>query len=143
MPETRELLGIENPNNFSACSSEVGRNFHQHMDKYAAPTQNYVAGLLERGIRMLIYLGTYDWQCNASANKLWVEKLEWYGQDVYLSQQWREWVVDGKKAGETKQSGLLTVATVNGAGHMISLLFQSPLFSADKTCFSTYLMINP
>jgi len=89
------------------------------MDMYGTPTQYYIAGLLERGIGILIYLGTYDWQCNASANKLWVEKLEWTGQETYLSQDWRDWFVDGKKVGETKRSGLLTVATVNGAGHMV------------------------
>ena len=40
----------------------------------------------------------------------------------YLANAWRDWTVGGKKAGETKSSGLLTVATVNGAGHMISRL---------------------
>jgi carboxypeptidase C (cathepsin A) len=120
MPETRELLGIEIPGNFSGCSEQVGRNFNKHMDKYSSPTQYYVSGLLERGIRVLIYLGTYDWQCNASANKLWIEKLQWTGQKSYLSQAWRNWLVDGKIAGETKTSGMLTVATVKGAGHMMS-----------------------
>lgn len=74
----------------------------------------------QRGVRILIYLGTYDWQCNASANKLWLERLEWSGQEEYLTNSWRSWNVDGKKAGETKSSRLLTVATVEGAGHMIS-----------------------
>ena len=77
----------------------------------------------------MIYLGTYDWQCNASANKLWVERLEWSGQVEYLANPWRDWTVGNKKAGETKSSGLLTVATVNGAGHMISHL------SAINHCF--------
>ena len=40
----------------------------------------------------------------------------------YLASPWRNWTVGGKKAGETKSSGTLTVATVNGAGHMISHL---------------------
>jgi len=119
LPEVRGMLGVESPNNFSACSPAVSRDFHKHMDKFGSPTQYYVSGLLERGIRVLIYLGTYDWQCNASANKLWVQKLEWTGQEEYLSQAWREWFVDWKKAGETKRSGLLTVATINGAGHMV------------------------
>jgi carboxypeptidase C (cathepsin A) len=74
----------------------------------------------QRGIRVLIYLGTYDWQCNASANKLWVERLEWSGQGEYLANSWRNWTVGGKRVGETKTSGTLTVATVDGAGHMIS-----------------------
>jgi carboxypeptidase C (cathepsin A) len=64
LPSTRALLGVETSSNFSACSSIVSQGFYAHMDKYAAPTQYYVAGLLDRGIRILIYAGTYDWQCN-------------------------------------------------------------------------------
>lgn len=78
-------------------------------------------GLLDRGIRVLIYAGTYDWQCNWVANKLWVDKLEWSGQDEYAKAEWRDWTVEGKKAGETKKTALLTFATVRGAGHMMSL----------------------
>ncbi|EIN10271.1 peptidase S10 serine carboxypeptidase [Punctularia strigosozonata HHB-11173 SS5] len=122
-PETRELLGVETPNNFSACSRDVGAGFAAHLDKWAVPTQYYVAGLLERGVRVLIYAGTYDWQCNWVANKLWVDKLEWSGHEEYVKAEWRDWRVgeDGEKAGETKSAagGLLTFATVRGAGHMV------------------------
>jgi hypothetical protein len=139
-PETRELLGVESPNNFSACSRDVGAGFAAHLDKWgtfnyplararvadksnphaAVPTQYYVAGLLERGIRVLIYAGTYDWQCNWVANARWVDKLEWSGRDEYAAQGWRDWTVSGRKAGETKSAaaGQLTFATVRGAGHM-------------------------
>lgn len=117
-PDVRELLGVEIANNFTSCSRDVGANFNSHMDKWAVPSQYYVAGLLERGIRILIYAGTYDWQCNWVANKLWVDKLEWTGQEAYTAAQWRDWVVNGYKAGETKSAGLLTFATIRGAGHM-------------------------
>lgn len=124
-PGTRKLLGVETSSNFSACSSFVGENFYAHMDKYAVPTQYYVAGLLDRGIRVLIYAGTYDWQCNWVANKLWVDKLEWSGKGVYGAQEWRDWMVEGKKAGETKNAGVLTFVTVRGAGHMMSTIFDA------------------
>ncbi|OSD01828.1 peptidase S10 serine carboxypeptidase [Trametes coccinea BRFM310] len=118
-PSLRSLLGVESPTNFTACSSSVGRAFASHLDKYAVPAQYYVAGLLERGVRVLIYAGTYDWQCNWVANKLWVDKLEWTGASSYASTEWRGWDVDGNEAGETKSAGLLTFATVRGAGHMV------------------------
>lgn len=91
------------------------------MDKWAVPTQYYVAGLLDRGVRVLIYAGTYDWQCNWVANKLWVDKLEWSGMDAYHNATWYDWEVEGKKAGEAKQTPLLTFATLRGAGHMMSV----------------------
>ena len=122
-PATRELLGVETPYNFSACSDTVSRNFNAHMDKWVVPTQYYVGGLLDRGIRVLIYAGTYDWQCNWVANKLWVDALDWSGKYTYGNASWRHRSVDGHKAGETKGTSLLTFATVRGAGHMMSIYF--------------------
>ncbi|KAG6916576.1 hypothetical protein DXG01_006347 [Tephrocybe rancida] len=123
LPETRSLLGVEAPSNFSACSEAVGRGFNAHMDKWAVPTQHYVSNLLDRGIRILIYAGTYDWQCNWVANKLWVDKLEWSGSEDYKAQEWRNWIVGGKAVGEVKTTDLLTFATIRGAGHMMSTIF--------------------
>ena len=69
---------------------------------------------------MLLYSGTFDWQCSWPATRLWLEKLEWTGSALYNSQDFRDWDVDGRKAGEVKTAGPLTFATVRGAGHMIS-----------------------
>lgn len=124
--DVRKLLGVETLGNFTGCSKDVNAKFSTRLDKYAVPSQYYVAGLLERGIPILIYAGTYDWQCNWVANKLWVEKLEWTGMEEYSVEEWYDWQVDGHKAGETKSTGLLTFATVQGAGHMgTSLKFLS------------------
>ena len=92
------------------------------MDKWAVHTQDYVANLLDRGVRVLIYAGTYDWQCNWVANKLWVDKLEWSGVAEYAAEEWRDWHLDGgtEKAGEVKETPLLTFVTIRGAGHMMS-----------------------
>ncbi|KAJ7031597.1 Alpha/Beta hydrolase protein [Mycena alexandri] len=125
-PDTRELLGVDSSaGNFSSCSAEVGNLFNARLDKWAVPTQYYVAGLLDRGIRVLIYAGTYDWQCNWVANRMWVDKLEWSGQEAYAAIEWADWGVDknlkGTKAGEVKQAegSLLSFVTIRGAGHMV------------------------
>ncbi|XP_006459735.1 hypothetical protein AGABI2DRAFT_202104 [Agaricus bisporus var. bisporus H97] len=119
LPEIRELLGVEIPGNFSACSDVVGGNFNSHLDKWGVHTQDYVANLLDRGVRILIYAGTYDWQCNWIANKLWVDKLSWSQSAVYQQESWREWMVNGRVAGEVKQTDLLTFVTIREAGHMV------------------------
>lgn len=95
------------------------------MDQWHTPTQFYVAGLLERGVRMLFYAGTYDWQCGWVQNRMWIEKLEWSGKEAYGSAEWRDWVVGGQKAGESKKAGVLTFATVRGAGHMVRTLIYT------------------
>ncbi|KAJ7248638.1 Alpha/Beta hydrolase protein [Mycena haematopus] len=122
-PVLRELLGVDpQAANFSACSHDVGRLFGARLDKWAVPTQHYVSGLLDRGIRILIYAGTYDWQCNWVANRLWVDKLEWSGKEAYGALDWADWGVGkGNKAGEVKQAegSLLSFVTIRGAGHMV------------------------
>lgn len=148
----RDQLGVESPRNFSSCANDVGKGFGEHMDKYGVPTQYHVAGLLERGIRMLIYAGTYDWQCNWVANKLWVEKLEWTGSGLFQDEEWRGWSVlqdanldqsasDKKDAGITKTGGLLTFATIYGAGHMMSTFPFCILSRMDlaNNCFCAWL----
>ncbi|KAF7359676.1 Carboxypeptidase [Mycena venus] len=60
----------------------------------------YVSALLERGVPVLIYVGTYDWVCNWVGNEAWTLALEWSGQAEFASQPLREWTVDGKRAGE-------------------------------------------
>ena len=91
LPSTRSLLGATSPQNFSSCSNDVGYRFDSHLDMVAHPTQQYVAELLARGIRVLIYAGTYDWVCNWVSNRMWVEKLEWQGKDAFNAAEWRAW----------------------------------------------------
>ncbi|KAL0573296.1 hypothetical protein V5O48_008659 [Marasmius crinis-equi] len=129
LPQTRDLLGVSShvPRNFSACSDDVGDGFVAHLDKFAMPTEHYVSGLLDRGVRVLIYAGTYDWQCNWVSNKAWTDALEWGGAGEYAGEEMREWELgSGKTAGRVKGRGFnkkggLAFVTISGAGHMMSI----------------------
>ena len=46
-------------------------------------------------------------------------RLEWTGQEFFVSQPLREWFIDGKPAGLTRGYGPLQFATLFGAGHMV------------------------
>ena len=66
LPEVRELLGVHpNRPNFSSCDRTVSANFGASLDR-TGQTWLYVGGLLERGIRTLVYVGTQDWICECS-----------------------------------------------------------------------------
>ncbi|KAJ6538058.1 hypothetical protein B0H19DRAFT_1270428 [Mycena capillaripes] len=52
--------------------------FYAQMDSFHL-TQDYVGGLLERGIRVLIYVGTYNYSCNWVGNERWTLALKWSG----------------------------------------------------------------
>lgn len=116
------MLGVDPAvtGNFSSCSDRVGAAFSSALDEYH-PTYLHVAGLLERGIRALIYVGKYDWICNWVGNERWTLALEWSGHDAFKSQPLKTWKVGDKVAGETRSAKGLTFATVEGAGHMVSV----------------------
>lgn len=56
-PSVRTLIGVDSSitKNFTSCSSDVGQAFGATQD-ILHPTADYVAALLERGVRVLIYV---------------------------------------------------------------------------------------
>ncbi|KAG8884914.1 hypothetical protein FRB99_004497, partial [Tulasnella sp. 403] len=136
-PHVRHLLGVDvSVKNHTTIALDVNSRFSLNGDEYRQ-THYYVAGLLERGIKVLIYVGmsyapfsaallwlrtcmqgTYDWICNWIGNMRWTEELEWTGHEDFVAQSLREWTVDGKRAGITRSARGLTYATVENAGHM-------------------------
>ncbi|KXN88058.1 hypothetical protein AN958_07790 [Leucoagaricus sp. SymC.cos] len=115
----RAKLGVDPvTGNFSACDDQVGTLFYQNLDEFHR-THYHIAALLERGVRALIYVGTYDWICNWFGNERWTLNLDWSGKEEYVKEELREWSVDGEKAGMVRSKGGLTFATVDAAGHMV------------------------
>jgi hypothetical protein len=120
LPSTHKALGVDDAitGNFSSCSSSVGTAFHAASDSLH-PTGLWVAGLLERGVRALIYVGEHDWICNWVGNARWVAALDWSGHAAYAGAEERVWDVDGAGAGRVRSAGPLTFATIRKAGHMV------------------------
>ncbi|KAF8868251.1 Alpha/Beta hydrolase protein [Gymnopilus junonius] len=133
LPSTRAALGIPLSNasspspisskNFTSCSDSVGTAFVSALDEFH-PTHHHVAALLDRGVRALIYVGTYDWICNFVGNEKWLVGDEfagsWWGGEVWRTEEdLVEWTVGEKRAGLRRSFGGLTFATVEGAGHMV------------------------
>lgn len=129
----RAILGVDKSRgNFSSCDNTVGYNFALSLDR-TGQTWLYVSGLLERGVRVLSYVGTFDWICNHIGNEMWLEALQWTGKASYNSAQLADWKVKGKVAGSYKTSGNLSVSIrptrrqssssqhlkIVGAGHMV------------------------
>lgn len=118
-PDIRAALNVSpSLGKFNSCSNDVGAAFEATMDEYH-PSDSYVAELLERGIRVLVYVGTYDWICNWIGNERWTLALPWSGQGQFANQPLTEWYVNGAVAGRTRSAAGFTYATVNKAGHMV------------------------
>ncbi|KAJ7934189.1 Alpha/Beta hydrolase protein [Mycena leptocephala] len=104
---------------YESCSSTVALAFGRLQNDLLHGSTEYVAALLERDIRVLVYVGSYDWVCNWIGNEAWTLALEWSGHAEFAAQPLREWIVDGKHAGKTRSARAFTFATVDGAGHMV------------------------
>ena len=65
LPGVRKTLGVDSAiiGNFTTCSDQVNQAFNNNLDFYF-PSKYQIAGLLDRGIRVLIYVGANDWGCN-------------------------------------------------------------------------------
>ncbi|EKM54964.1 uncharacterized protein PHACADRAFT_255219, partial [Phanerochaete carnosa HHB-10118-sp] len=114
----REIIGADPAvKNFASYSGTVGQAFARTLD-IEFPTQYYVAALLERGVRVLVYVGANDFVCNWRGNEEMSLALEWTGQAAFRSQPLRQWHVDGHVAGVTRSAGKFTFATIDDAGHL-------------------------
>ncbi|PWN99032.1 alpha/beta-hydrolase [Tilletiopsis washingtonensis] len=117
--DVRELLGAApEAGDFQTCNMDVAAGFDRAGDTLV-DNSDYVAGLLERGITALFYVGTRDWICNWLGNKQWIDAMEFAGAKAFKQAKNYRWLVDGKEAGETQRGGGLTWATIFGAGHMV------------------------
>ncbi|KAI9066160.1 serine carboxypeptidase [Trametes sanguinea] len=117
--ETQDLLGVDpaKRGNFTYQSSKVAKAFNDSVDWFSFPAQYNIAGLLERGVRALVYVGATDLICNWIGNDRMTLALEWTRRDAYRDQPLRPWLVNGDIAGMTRSGGGLTFATIAGAGH--------------------------
>lgn len=106
-------------------------------------TQHYVAALLERGVRVLAYAGSYDFLCNWAGIRDWTLNLEWSGQEEFGQEELREWTVNGRKAGVVRMFGGFAFATIDGGGHMVYVVFvNSSARVLSFFFFNRHLMIN-
>ncbi|KAI0087014.1 Alpha/Beta hydrolase protein [Irpex rosettiformis] len=112
-------IGVDSalPANFTGCAWDVKARFCTAQDRMN-PTQHHNSASLDRGTRVLIYVGENDWMCNWVANERTSLALEWHGSIAFSKEPLRSWIHKGYVAGQTRSVGALTYATISGAGHV-------------------------
>ncbi|PVF96677.1 peptidase S10 serine carboxypeptidase [Serendipita vermifera] len=128
--KTKDMLGVPRDHRFEVISFRVNAAFVLAGDMFEN-SEAYLVGLLERGVRVLVYVGTNDLACNFVGNYRTVQGFDWTGAKEFVKKELREWKVKGHVAGETKSEGRLTFATVRGAGHLVPF---------DKSAEAAYLL---
>lgn len=114
--DVRNAFGVDTEvKKFVSCSGAVGNAFNKIGDGLL-PTTSFVKDLLEHDLRVLMYVGTYDWICNFVGNERFLLNLEWSGNYGYrhaATYQQKVW-----EGGEWWGFKNLVYARVHGAGHV-------------------------
>jgi carboxypeptidase C (cathepsin A) len=100
------------------------------------PTSDPLATILARGeqdsaasyyprlftsMRVLIYNGVFDMDCNFMGTDAWLSGLQWPGSDKFLSTQRVPWYANGHLAGYIRGHENVTQLVVSGSGHMVPM----------------------
>ncbi|EJC99355.1 serine carboxypeptidase, partial [Fomitiporia mediterranea MF3/22] len=117
-PATQKALGVNDGRNFSNVAMDVALAFFASGDE-THDSKQYVVELLARGVKVLIYAGTYDFIANWLGNEWWTLNLDWPGRSEFSRMPLQEWFVGGSPAGKTRTHGNFSFATIYGAGHLV------------------------
>jgi carboxypeptidase C (cathepsin A) len=115
--DVRDALGVDKAvKRFDACSDSVGRDFYRVGDGNI-PTTTYTSFILNKGIKVMMYVGTYDWICNFVGNERFLLALPWVGDYGYrhaATYGQKEW-----EGGQWWEFENLRYIRVQAAGHMV------------------------
>ncbi len=81
----------------------------------------YLFPALFDDLRVLIYNGVYDMDCNFIGTDRWIQKLDWSFADEFKGCVRTPWREDGAIVGYAREAQGLTQVLVNGAGHLVPM----------------------
>ncbi|ESW04316.1 hypothetical protein PHAVU_011G085000 [Phaseolus vulgaris] len=114
----KSALGVGKGLKFVSCSTAVYDVLRQDAIKNLAVG---IPGLLEDGIKVLVYAGEKDLICNWIGNLMWVHAMNWPGQKAFAASPTVKFVVDGAEAGSLNSFGPLSFLKVHDAGHLVPM----------------------
>lgn len=81
----------------------------------------YLYPRLFESIRVIVYNGIYDMDCNFMGTDAWIQSLEWSFKKQFLQKERIPWFEDGKPVGHFRSFSNLTQVVVAGAGHLVPM----------------------
>ncbi|KXN91965.1 hypothetical protein AN958_11025 [Leucoagaricus sp. SymC.cos] len=126
-PKNKATLGVNPEKTFQSCNMEVNQLFTMNGDGMHN-SASLLPGLINDGIRLLVYAGNADMMCNYIGNERWVEHLETKFSREFRDAKSLPWITfeSGLKAGEVRTAGggsstagNVTFVNVYDAGHMV------------------------
>ncbi|KAG9086035.1 Cell death protease [Ceratobasidium sp. 370] len=101
---------------WTECSGTVAQSFSTRVSPASV---TLLPGLLERGIKVMLFNGDQDFICNYMGAERLISKLSWSGGVGMGNATTLGWTVNGTQAGWWQQSRNLTYVKVAGASHMV------------------------
>ncbi|KAJ3110963.1 hypothetical protein HDU96_006114 [Phlyctochytrium bullatum] len=116
--DIQEKLGVER--SYQGCNMQVNQKFFMAGD-WMRPYVNLLPGILDEGVKVLIYAGDSDYICNWMGNEAWTLALEWEGKEGFNAAPEVAWTskITGRKAGTYRKYEGLAFLRVFEAGHMV------------------------
>ncbi|GFP79688.1 serine carboxypeptidase-like [Phtheirospermum japonicum] len=114
----KKALGVDEDIEFVSCSDSV---FDAMLGDQMINHALYIPELLQDGIKLLVYVGEYDFICNWLGNFIWVAEMQWWGHKGFWWARQGPFKVDGANAGSIKRYGPLTFVKVKDAGHLVPM----------------------
>ncbi|KAH7018015.1 putative carboxypeptidase S1 [Microdochium trichocladiopsis] len=93
---------------------------------FSRRSSTYIPGLLDAGVKVIIYTGDADWTCNWISNKREAESIVWPGQAEFTAKELAPYTVDGVEKGLIKTVENLSYMKVYESGHDLAY-FQPEL----------------
>jgi len=116
-PEVRKELGVGSKT-WVSCNQIVHTVL---LGDWMNDFSKVIPELLAANYSVLIYSGVEDFICNYYGGRAWVKSINWPGKDNYNNAPLKDWLVDGKQAGQSKSYKNLNFLQVNEAGHMVPM----------------------
>ncbi|KAF9789593.1 serine carboxypeptidase [Thelephora terrestris] len=126
-PAVKQELGVHPSLTFESCSTGVNQAFAAQADGMRNSAL-LLTGLVNEGVRLLVYAGTADAMCNFMGNERWVSKFENIFHEEFLYAEPTPWIIkhSGRVAGTVRTvgggghtAGNVTFLAVDEAGHMV------------------------
>ncbi|KAJ8523732.1 hypothetical protein ON010_g17387 [Phytophthora cinnamomi] len=137
-PAVRKYLNVdERVPAWHEVSNEVETTFITDGD-WSMPFHEFVADMLDDGLRVLIYAGDADLMCNWIGNRAWTLALDWQGKDGFNAAEERAFIAhdplladggSGIDAGVVRSFDNFAFLRVYDAGHMVPM--DQPAVSLD------------
>ncbi|KAL0064076.1 hypothetical protein AAF712_008935 [Marasmius tenuissimus] len=115
-PVIKERIGAES--NYSSCSNRVGNNFARTGDD-ARTFLPELAALVDEKMKILIWAGDADINCNWLGGHASVLAMDWYGKEEFAEIPFTNMTIDAKPIAAIQNLDNFSFARVYEAGHEV------------------------